>query len=86
MSEKFSEDYLDGYEAGLAFMLKEEREHQRLAAFGAIRRAVTVAREADAAQAWLTDVMHDYLRAEAHRLNAIAVRFAIRAAIGSDEK
>jgi hypothetical protein len=57
----------------------------RTAAFGAIRRAVMIARESDAARLWLIDVMQDHLSAEAHRLNAIAVRCAIRAAIGSDK-
>ena len=72
MNDKFSEDYLDGYEAGLAFMLKGEREHQRLAAFGAIRRAAEVARH------WQDD--QEEICGEAA---AFYIRQAIRAAIRS---
>ena len=72
MNEKFSEDYLDGYEAGLAFMLKGEREHQRLAAFGAIRRAAAEARRLDCPCGCHGDSY------------AIYIRRAIRAAIGSE--
>ena len=74
MSKRFSEDYLDGYEAGLAFMLKSEREHQRIAAFGAIRRAAELARRVDCKCGCHGD------------LDAHAMRRVIRAAIGSEKQ
>ena len=74
MTSKFSEDYLDGYKAGLAFMLKGERAHQRLAAFGAIRRAAFVARH------WEDD--QEEVCGEAA---AFYIRQAIRAAIRSNK-
>lgn len=83
MSKKFSEDYLDGYKAGLAFMLRSEREYQRLAAFGAIRRAVEMARNHDKVArhyAWEGDP-----QAHVWRTAAISIRRAIRAAIGSEK-
>ena len=88
MSKEFSEDYLDGYEAGLAFMLKGEREHQRLAAFGAIRRAAEVARHHDNEGRIIECASTDFAKrlAAEHFCLGKAVRRAIRAAIGSDKK
>ena len=74
MSGKFSDDYLDGYRSGSAFTFKVEHACQRLAAFGAIRRAVIVARH-------LEDDQEEVCGEAA----AFYIRHAIRAAIGSEK-
>lgn len=75
MSGKFSSDYLDGYKAGSAFMFQGERAYHRLAAFGAIRRALIVARH------W-----EDDQEEVCGETAAFCIRQAIRAAIGSDTR
>ena len=77
-------EYDDGFDAGILHQCLQEREEdarrehkQRVATFGAIRRAAAVAREADAD--W------EMMRDPAASAESLAVRRAIRAAIGSDK-
>ena len=60
-----------------------EAQQSRIAAFGAIRRAVAFARDLDAAAALCTAAPRSAVEM---RLEARAVRHAIRVAIGSDKR
>lgn len=79
-------EYDDGFDAGILHQCLQEREEdarrehkQRVAAFGAIRRAVAEARRIDRGVFYETDAnVIDHREAE-----AALIRRAIRAAIGS---
>ena len=61
----------------------DERHRNRIAAFGALRRSVAFARDLDAAAALCTAAPRSAVEM---RLEARAVRHAIRVAIGSDKR
>ena len=84
-------EYDDGFDAGILHQCLQEREEdarrehtQRVAALGAIRRAVEIARKADVNAAYW-DAQSVPTKASLRRAAAFDVRIAIRAAIGSEK-
>ena len=71
------------YSLGYVRGCSDERDQYRVVAFGALRRAVAFARDLDAAAALCTAAPRSAVEM---RLEARAVRHAIRVAIGSDKR